>query len=94
MKKDNIASISVRKILFITLVFAIILGATVLASNVKVNNVKIQFSNGHEISVVTSKTNVKDILEENHIILEDDEIVTPENELTDTQKIIISKTGE
>ena len=54
MKKDNIASVSVRKILFISLIFAIILGATVLASNVKINNVKIKFSNDYEISVVTS----------------------------------------
>ena len=64
MKKNNIASISVRKILFISLIFAIILGATVFAGSVKINNVKIEFSNDYEISVVTSKTKVADILEE------------------------------
>ena len=94
MKKDNIASVSVRKILFITLVFAIILGATVLAGSVKINNVKIKFSNGHEISVVTSKTNVKDILEENHIVLEKDETVTSSEEMNETKTITISKIGE
>ena len=95
MKEDNIASVSVRKILFITLIFAIILGATVLASNVKLNNVNIKFSNNYEISIVTSKTKVKDILEENHIVLEDDETVTPkmEEDITDTKTIIISKIG-
>ena len=96
MKKDNIASVSVRKILFITLIFAIILGATALASNVKIENVKIKFSNNHEISVVTSKTKVADILEENHIILEEDETVKPslEEDVDDSKIIIISKIGE
>jgi len=96
MKKDNIASISVRKILFISLIFAIILGATVLAGNVKINNVKIEFSNDYEISVVTSKTKVSDILEENHIVLQENETVTPklEEEITEKKKIIISIIGE
>ncbi|MGN1300968.1 MAG: G5 domain-containing protein [Clostridia bacterium] len=96
MKIDDKASISVRKIILMALVFAIILGVTALASNVKINNVKIKFSNDHEITVMTSKTKVADILEENHIILEEDETVLPslEDEITDSNKIIISKIGE
>lgn len=96
MKKDNIASVSVRKILCISLIFVIILGATVLANNVKINNVKIKFSNDYEISVVTSKTKISDILEENHIILEDNETVSPslEEELTESKTITISIKGE
>lgn len=96
MKIDDKASISVRKIILMVLVFAIILGATVLASNVKINNIKIKFANNHEIIVVTSKTKVADILEENHIILEEDETVLPslEEEITDSNEIIISKIGE
>ncbi len=95
MRKDNIASVSVRKILFISLIFAIILGATVFASNVKINNIKITFSNGYEISVVTSKTTVSDILEENHIILEEDEVVIPglDENITDAKTITIVKAG-
>ena len=96
MKIDDKASISVRKIILMALVFAIILGVTALASNVKINNVKIKFSNDHEITVMTSKTKVADILDENHIILEEDETVLPslEDEITDSNKIIISKIGE
>ena len=96
MKIDDKASISVKIIILMILIFAIILGATALASNVKINNVKIEFSNNHEITVMTSKTKVADILEENHIILEEDETVLPklEEEITDTNKIIISKIGE
>lgn len=95
MKKDDKASISVRKIVLIALIFVIVLGASVLASNIKINNVKIEFSNKHEISVMTSKTKVADILEENHIELKEDETVLPglEEELTETGKIIISKIG-
>ena len=62
MKIDDKASISVKKIILVAIIFAIILGATTLASNVKINNVKIEFSNKHEITVMTSKTKVADIL--------------------------------
>lgn len=95
MKKDDKASISVRKIFLMALIFVIILGASVLASNINITNVKIKFSNNHEISVMTSKTKVADILEENHIELKEDETVLPglEEELTETGKIIISKIG-
>lgn len=95
MKIDDKASISVRKIILMALIFAIILGATALASNVKINNVKIEFSNNHEITVITSKTKVSDILKENHIILENDETVTPKlDEELSNNKIVISKIGE
>lgn len=96
MRKDDKASISVRKIFLMFLIFAIILGASVLASNVNITNVKIRFSNNHEISVMTSKAKVADILEENHIELKEDETVSPslEEEITETTKIIISKIGE
>ena len=94
MKKDNIASVSVRKILFITFIFAIILGATALANNIRINNVKIKFPSGHEIAVVTSTTNVAEILEENHIVLEKDEIVIPNDKITEAKTITISKIGE
>lgn len=97
MKKDDKASISVRKIVIIALVFAIVaVGASVLASNVNINNVKIEFSNKHEISVMTSKTRVADILEENHIELKEDETVSPslEEEISETAKIVITKIGE
>lgn len=96
MKIDDKASISVRKIILMALIFGLILGATVLAGNVKINNVKIEFSNNHEITVMTGKTKVADILEENHIILEEDETVLPslEEEITSSNKIIISKIGD
>lgn len=96
MKKDEIVSISFKKIIFISLIFAIILGVSVLAGNVKLNNVKIQFSNNHEITVITSKTKVSEILKENQIVLAEGETVTPglDEDITETGKIVISKLGE
>ena len=70
-----------------------ILGAVVLGGNVKVN---IKFSNNHEITVLTAKTKVCEILDENHIVLEENEVVTPgmDSDITDKKTIVISKRGE
>ena len=88
-------TISYRKIIAISVVFIIILGISVIAGNVKFNNVKIKFSNNHVITVLTSKTKVSEILEENHIMLSSDETVVPskDEEITDTNTIIITKVG-
>lgn len=96
MKKDELASVSLKKIIIISIIFILILGVSVLASNVKINNVKIKFANNHEITVVTSKTKVLDILEENHIVLKDNETVKPaiNEEITEENFIQISIIGE
>lgn len=96
MNKVKNTSISYRKVIAISVVFILILGISVIAGNVKLNNVKIKFSNNHEITVLTSKTKVSEILEENHIMLSSDETVVPsaEEEITDTKTIIITKVGD
>ena len=70
--KEN-ASISIMKILCISIILILISGIGVMAVSAKLNNVKIILQNGYEMTVLTSKTKVSDILEENNIILEDDE---------------------
>ena len=67
-----------------------------MAGNVKVRNVKIVLSSGYEMDILTTKTSVKDILNENHIVLLEDEKVTPKasEELSDNNTIIISKESE
>lgn len=96
MSKIKNASISYKKIIAISILFILILGISVVAGNVKLNNVKIKFSNNHEITVLTSKTKVADILNENHIMLSSDETVVPdmEEEITSAGTIIITKVGE
>lgn len=96
MSKIKNASISYKKIIAISILFILILGISVIAGNVKLNNVKIKFSNNHEITVLTSKTKVADILNENHIMLSSDETAVPdmEEEITSAGTIIITKVGE
>lgn len=95
MNKRKHTAISYKKIIAIFIAVIIILGLSVIAGNAKVNNVKIKFSNNHEITVLTSKTKISEILEENHIMLSSDEVVVPslEEDLTDTNSIIITKQG-
>lgn len=96
MNKQRKPLISYKKIIALSILFIIILGISVLAGNAKVNSVKIKFSNNHEITVLTSKTKVSEILEENHIMLSADEIVTPalEEEITTANAIVISTNGK
>ena len=95
MKKNELASITIRKIVLISIIFVMILGVSVLAGTTKVNDVKIQFPTNYEITVLTTKTLVKDILEENHIILEDNQTVTPglEENINDDSVIVIYTKG-
>ena len=94
--KNYFKSSNIRKIVFISIILVIFLGISVLAGNIKLNNVNIKFSNNQEITVLTSKTKISDILEENHIILEENETVTPalDAEITNTKTITISIKGK
>ena len=96
MKNDDKASISLKKILCISLIFILIMAASVMAGNVSFHNVKIVLASGYEMNVLTSKTKVSEILDENHIILLDDEKVVPDltSELSDNKTIKISKKSE
>ena len=96
MKNNDKASISLKKIVCISIILIFLLSVGVMAGNVKVNNVKIVLSSGYEMDVLTTKTSVKDILNENHIVLLEDEKVTTNTseELSDNNTIIISKESE
>ena len=93
MRKDEKASISMVKIICITLVFVLCSGIAVMAANSKINNVKIRFSNDYELNVLTTKTKVVDILKDNHIVLAEQEIAEPdlEQEIGDDKLICITK---
>jgi len=92
--KSEIASISIKKVLILSLIFIFLLGIGVIASNTSINSVKIILSNNYEINVLTTKTKVKDILEENHIIILPEENVMPDlqSNISDSKTITISKT--
>lgn len=92
MNKNDKASGSLIKILVISLIIIFATGIGVTASNAKFVNVKIILSNGYEMSVLTTKTKVSDILDENHIVLDADENVYPKlyEEINDNKTIRIS----
>lgn len=96
MLKNNVdekASISLKRIIGICLIFLFISGICVFAANKQVRNVQITLSNGCEMNVVTSKTKVADLLDEKHIILLPEEKVTPDANSTigANGKIIITE---
>ena len=77
MKKDDKASISLKKVISVSIILLLFMGISVMAVNSKVNTVKIILSNGYEMDVLTTKEKVSDILDENHIILLPEESVIP-----------------
>lgn len=95
MNKQKLTSNTAKKIILISIIFVMMLGISVFAGTAKLNNVKIKFATNYEITVMTSKTKVEDILKENHIILEENEVVSPalgEN-IDENGLIIISLEG-
>ena len=92
MKKEEKASISIMKIICISIILILISGIGVMAVNTKLNDVTITLQNGYEMTVLTSKTKVSEILEENNILLEENEKTIPDvnSEITEGQNIKIT----
>ena len=78
MKKEEKASISIMKIICISIILILVSGIGVMAVNTQLSDVKIVLQNGYEMTALTSKTKVSDILEENNIILEDNQKTIPD----------------
>ena len=96
MQKKNKSKFSLIKVIIICLILILLSGVGVMAVTTGINTVKIELSNGYEMTVLTSKTNVKEILNDNNIILEDNEKVTPglSEEITSSKTITISDKSE
>ena len=92
MNKNEKASGALIKILVISLILIFITGIGVMASSSKLTNVKIILSNDYEMTVLTAKTKVAEILEENNIILDEGETVSPalEEEISQNRTIRIT----
>ena len=93
MKKGDKASISLKKILLLGIFIIFIFSAVAFAANNKLNSIKIEYSNGESIQVLTGKTKVSEILDENHILVLPEEYIYPslESEIDDSKTIVISK---
>ena len=93
MKREEKASISIMKIICITIILILISGIGVMAvNNTELKDVKITLQNGYEMTVLTSKTKISEILEENNIVLEENQKTIPdlESEITEGQNIQIT----
>lgn len=96
MNKKDSASISIMKVIGVSLIFILILGVSVMATEIDIRSIEITMSNGYKMTVVTTKSNVREILEDNNIVIEDDERVTPKlNEnITENNTIVITNKSE
>lgn len=96
MDKRDEASVSIVKVIVISLILILIFGISVMATEIDIRSVQITMSNGYTMTVVTTKTSVEEILEDNNIVVEDDERVTPslESEITENNKIVITNKSE
>lgn len=92
MRKEEKASISIMKIICVSIILILISGIGVMAVNTQLNDIKIVLQNGYEMTVLTSKTKVSEILEENNIILEENQKTIPDidTEVTSGQSIQIT----
>ena len=92
MKNEEKASISIMKIICISIILILISGIGVMAVNTQLIDVKIVLQYGYEMTALTSKTKVADILEENNIILEENQKTIPDldNEVTAGETIKIT----
>ena len=97
MKTDKELSKRImKKIVFVCIILICLFTVGVRAARADIESVTISFADDSEITVMTSQTKVSDILEENHIILLADEVVTPdlESNIDFTKKITILKATE
>ena len=78
MKKEEKASISIMKIICISIILILISGIGVMAVNTNLKDIKIVLQNGYELTALTSKSTVIEVLEENNIVLDENQKTIPE----------------
>lgn len=78
MKKEEKASISIMKIICVSIILILISGIGVMAVSTNLKDIKIVLQNGYELTVLTSKATVNEILNENNIVLDENQKTIPE----------------
>lgn len=93
MKVESSSGKIIRRIIFVSIIVIGLLAAGVFATRSDINYITIKFSDETSISVMTTKTNVSEILAENNIVLLEDEEVTPslESDINAAKTIEITK---
>ena len=78
MKREEKASISIMKIICVNIILILISGISVMAVNTDLKDITIVLQNGYEMTTLTSKNKVSEILNENNIILNEDQKTIPD----------------
>lgn len=78
MKREEKASISIMKIICVSIILILISGISVMAVNTDLKDITITLQNGYEMSTVTAKSKVSDILSENNIVLNENQKTIPD----------------
>ena len=96
MQKINKNKLTIIKLLISFMILVLLSGFGVMTVATNLNSVKIELSDGYEMTVLTSKTSVKEILADNNIIIKEDERVFPNEEenISSNKSIKISKKSE
>ncbi len=79
MKNEEKASISIMKIICVSIILVLISGIGVMAVSTNLKDVKIVLQNGYEMTVLTSKSTISEILNENNIILDENQKTIPDS---------------
>ena len=92
MKREEKASISIMKIICVSIILILISGISVMAVNTDLKDVKIILQNGYEMEILTSKSKVSDILTDNNIVLNENQKTIPDedSEISDGETIKIT----
>ena len=95
MKSNEKASFQVLKVTIITLILIFTFSIVVRAFNSNINTVKVVLANHYEMNILTTKTKISEILEENHIVVLPDEAVFPDqdSQIGANKTIKITKIG-
>ena len=78
MRREEKASISIMKIICVSIILILISGISVLAVSTDLKDITIVLQNGYEMTTVTSKSKVSEILSENNIILNENQKTIPD----------------
>ncbi len=78
MKNEEKASISIMKIICVSIILILISGIGVMAVSTNLKDVKIVLQNGYELTVLTAKSTIREVLDENNIVLDENQKTIPE----------------
>lgn len=79
MKNEEKASISIMKIICVSIILVLISGIGVMAASTNLKDVKVVLQNGYELTVLTAKSTISEVLDENNIVLDENQKTIPDS---------------